>query len=691
MSFDEISALQIIEETPKDLLKYFCKIEINELNKNNIYSIITSFMMGKFEIEHIILFFKQYFNLIKNQKKLNVLMDNVVQYMEINYTKDDISEYLDILLQKIKLCDDFLKYKIPDMIWKYKLFRQTIKFEHFEMGDKYLKNGFLGPYCNDLNNIDNYDKILKSISHIINDDDLHETLIDYIHHILISNLEYTKTQPTLEKMRLCCPMILLTLLQQIIFKIVQNKFTDFDEKITESFHNKHKITDYDITDFSLNEKLLITVLLSVKIITIQSIKHYHNRSLELKKYKYQSNIIKQYEMEKETIVKSIKPYINLINNSFILYSKVCDNLYCDDIFVDCVNYIDCVSTYFKEIKSLKIDNKLYEFLSDIMGGTTKNIHTRFLALVILFKLSEDKGFFIFGDIFNNLFKLISQVDFFKWTNISIGVHYQLKIIQSLSMLLDMNIELILKSREIVVGTLFNLISTSIQIIDDFDKICKTLKNKMSISREIDLTLCNIIEIVSITLLFHGEIYKKEILKTVYPEVEEKYGILIEELLKMTTNTKSAIYTIYTRPDLAGLLTKSTYTSINNHINFHSESLSNCKDLIIDNIEYAQLSKKDKDNIIEKLNKTIIDESIIPEEFMDPFTCKLIIDPVKIPDIECFFDKTSILMQIQQNGVNPYTRKILNYDMLIDYNNKTEIIEQIEEFKKKIDKYKLSKK
>jgi hypothetical protein len=191
------------------------------------------------------------------------------------------------------------------------------------------------------------------------------------------------------------------------------------------------------------------------------------------------------------------------------------------------------------------------------------------------------------------------------------------------------------------------------------------------------------EIVNLTLLFHSDIYQKKIITTIYPEVEEKYSILVNEIIKITSNKKHTVYTILQRPDLAGSLVQSIYISINRHINFYTDSLINFKDIIIENIEYSKLTKDEQYNIVNKLN--IIKNEIIniPDDLIDQFTCELIKDPVKIPDIDYFFDRTSILTQIQHNKQNPYTREILTYEMFIEYNNKPEIVEEVNEFKKKL--------
>ena len=683
--FDEIEILNCIDENPLNLLNVLSSFDLttfDETNKNKLYGLFASFIMGKFDESHMKLFLMQLYNntYVNINNKYDDFVNNVIQYIGDNMV-DDINTYLCNLLNNIaktKISDEDYIYNAPKMLWKYDVFRNNIKFEHYDLGVDYMKNNIFIPYY--LNNYnDNYDKIINSFKYLINDVDIHEQLIDYFHEILIRNMPYIQSNPTIEKMKKCCPFYFLSMIQKTIFEICDIHFVcdDFEKRLGVML-DEIQVKDYKINDLQFLDKLLITSLLSVKIVTISSIKSYHNISIELKKY----NNSKLTEQQ-NSILKSILPHSEIINKLYITYSKL--NLDSDDILLDLVNYVDYATIYLSK-QIYKLDDKLFGIISNIVGGQSKNIHTRFYALQILFKLSSEKGLLVFTNIFNNIFKFINEVDFFKWTLFQGVINTQLKIIQTLLMLSDLHIEEIIKSRNVVVGTLFKLIEKSILLLSDFDNICKVAKTKNKISKDVDIGLCYIIEIISLTLVFHSEIYKKKLISTIYPEVEEKYGILINEILKSTTNGKHSIYSIFRRPDLAGTLTHSTYISINNHIEFNSNCFELSKKLIIDNIDYSRLSKDEKDNIINKLNKIIENKKDIPEELLDPFTCKLITDPVKIPDVDHIFDRTSILMQIQHNNINPYTRKPLTYELLIEHNNKPEIIEEIKEFQDKINDF-----
>ena len=183
-----------------------------------------------------------------------------------------------------------------------------------------------------------------------------------------------------------------------------------------------------------------------------------------------------------------------------------------------------------------------------------------------------------------------------------------------------------------------------------------------------------------TLQIHQNVYGKNIIKTVYPEVENKYSILIYDLLTASTNINHDLYKVLKRPDLAANITNIVFESISNHIDFCSLYLVNIKETIIDNIlTYSKLPKDKKTHIINKLNivKKQIDYS---QDFLDPLLCTEIIDPVKIPGIDNeIFDRSSILTHIYDSKENPYTREPLTVEMLEEYNKQDSVVKDINIF------------
>ncbi len=72
---------------------------------------------------------------------------------------------------------------------------------------------------------------------------------------------------------------------------------------------------------------------------------------------------------------------------------------------------------------------------------------------------------------------------------------------------------------------------------------------------------------------------------------------------------------------------------------------------------------------------------LPEEFYDPFTDEIIVEPMILPITGQITDKNVIYKILMNNPINPFNRLELTIKDLEEYNMKPEIIEQLEQFKK----------
>ena len=125
---------------------------------------------------------------------------------------------------------------------------------------------------------------------------------------------------------------------------------------------------------------------------------------------------------------------------------------------------------------------------------------------------------------------------------------------------------------------------------------------------------------------------------------------------------------------------SIYDSILKHIEHSVEYLVNYKDIIIKSINLSDLHDPQKNYIISKLEKYHESEIDYPSDFLDPITCKIIKNPIKIPNVSLFFDRSAILTHIYEKGDNPYTREKLSIDELNEYNKQKDIVDEILVFK-----------
>jgi hypothetical protein len=86
---------------------------------------------------------------------------------------------------------------------------------------------------------------------------------------------------------------------------------------------------------------------------------------------------------------------------------------------------------------------------------------------------------------------------------------------------------------------------------------------------------------------------------------------------------------------------------------------------------------------------LLNDDDYPDEFCDPISFMKINDPIMIPDINYFFDISSITQHLNNNNTNPYTRKPLYLFDVYEYNNRPEIIYKVLEFKNKMFEYEKS--
>ena len=115
------------------------------------------------------------------------------------------------------------------------------------------------------------------------------------------------------------------------------------------------------------------------------------------------------------------------------------------------------------------------------------------------------------------------------------------------------------------------------------------------------------------------------------------------------------------------------------------SILYCKDKIT-NIEDIVLCKLNEKIVLErKKYEDLYDE--IPDELCDPIMNTLIEEPVMLPDMEIIMDKNVIERHLINDPHNPFNREELSMQDIEEFNKKNEVIEKINEFKIKIDKFK----
>ena len=122
-----------------------------------------------------------------------------------------------------------------------------------------------------------------------------------------------------------------------------------------------------------------------------------------------------------------------------------------------------------------------------------------------------------------------------------------------------------------------------------------------------------------------------------------------------------------------------------------ESIHETKNIILDALPYIKFRNEEqyiktelKENLESK--KDEVDENV-PDEFLDPLIYTFIKNPVMIPHVDMIFDRTSIMSQIYHEKINPYTRELLDENILNTYNLSPDVICKVEEFNMKLNQWK----
>jgi len=125
-------------------------------------------------------------------------------------------------------------------------------------------------------------------------------------------------------------------------------------------------------------------------------------------------------------------------------------------------------------------------------------------------------------------------------------------------------------------------------------------------------------------------------------------------------------------------------------NFNSKYLKQIE-FFLDSINVnSSHTQSDIDILINNINNynavSIIDNSLIPDRFLDPILMTVIETPVILPDSELIVDKKMIYSHLLINKTDPFTLLYLDKELLEEYNKKKEVIEKSEHFKKEYEDF-----
>lgn len=715
---DEIEIISKLTETDGQeftiILNYFKSAKDNN-EITFILNIFTSLLNDAFGDDKRSNVICQLFELLRNFVHGDIPSDMynlICKFLETwdlclaNYSDDDNYETLVKLLKttselatkNMYLKDTNFNLIITLKIWQMQSFRKVIKlFPHLEFGIDYYDNGIFCTLANKKNN-NQFNDLMGAILPLVTDKTIHNDLLTYIYHILDVNIAYTFQDLRILEQKKCSSLGFLKFIFKILVSLV--KFYTIDEININILNGEtYVIKDNNISNLPFYQKLMTVVLRATSICHTSILKAYFSTRDELRLLKTPVGEILMYlanSVNTETqLIKNLEYAEAILSDDdksdaqmiYTNYEKICKLLRIEEVFGEFVLYVDYATILEKDTFYGDLRKEIFEFLSNIMGGITDTIvnqHIRTDATQVIIKILPIHGFAVFGDIFNNIFNFISEVDFFKWIQKYKAITYQKELLQTLLMLINENSQIKNYSREKTSSALFNIIDKGIYIIDTLYGVCN--ENVIGFT-QIENICCDMVQIILDTLCIYKRIYDTRMVDEFYPEVDEKFLLCAEKILGSIHN--NPIIRKLHNPLALQQIVKMIYCVVINNIKYKNNSVLRIKELLLVNIHFVQLEHSQITMLNEFLINTAPNEIDYPSEFLDPLTCNPILDPVKIPNVDEFFDKRSILTHIHTTPSNPYTRETLTFEILNEYNSRKSIVHETNEFKKRLESFKTS--
>lgn len=694
--------------------KFSTMLELFDGNCSNskildvLFGLITSYISGDFDENDTKQFLLNYYqNIIsENCTSISLLMSEWSDYVSTqdNTQMFNLLNKLLLIIKEIQIENNqnssYQNFNIvmTKKVWECECFRKLINmFPECATGDAYVFNGMFCSLFTMKSWEINFESYIGAIKPLIQEVTIHNYLINYIGGIIKANIAYTYEDVQLVKSKYCSPLNFNSFLLHILVKImdyygldtITNKLLQTDELQSNMTQPDEpivvKLDEY--VNLPFYYKLYFTTLAAIPICHTAILKHYDALKAKLNfsmllspklKAVFQDDMLRCADLIKNRNDCSLNKNVQ---NLYLSYFKLAPIVQCQELFVDIVSYTD-YATRFSQVEKFygELDKELFNVLSNIAGGynsIVKNVHVRHYSCALIFKLLSVEGFSAFENLYENLFKYISEVDFFEWSSIESSIDHQYKLVETIYFLTDSYNHEISGERNVVAGTLYVLLKSAIKLLDLINELCAYYKSKSTASKNTSI-FEKMINAISMTLQIHQNVYDKKIIKIIYPEVELKYSILIQQLLEIVVN-KDHDFAILRRPDLVGIILTVVCESIGNHIDFCFSYLTNIRGLITEAIQLcSSVSTFKRNHILEKINVQKI-EIDYPAKFLDPLLCTEITDPIKIPDINEIFDRSSILSHIYDSKENPYTRDPLTVEILEEYNKKDFVIKDIQAF------------
>jgi hypothetical protein len=673
--------IEILERDTINIINLFIEAknkycETDRENRDLLFNTLTLYINGDLDETHTKKSIKEITQLV-NSEENEFIRDFFGEWVRHISVLSPKQKYL--LLNKLLSNSEKKEFKYTKLIWSQTEFRKIVEyFPLYNSGCDFVSKGiFQTLFDGDLKStVFNYktQNCLDSISDLINDKETHNYLIKYIHKIIQVNEYYTANNlMEMTTQKKCSKLDFCIFILKMLHKIYDVYFDNKDKN--EIFKNTNIETlNYKIDNLDLSQQIYITMMYGINVL-----------------FEY---VYKMYDLfrkhQEKTFIKSIKKLVSesWVQNIFVDFYDLHEKIKNDSNFTCVLHFYDFYLAYQKKDKfSFEIKKEIHCIISNILGGKSENVHTRLLAFNIIKEASSKTGFNVFDNFFENLFKYINEVSFTKlaFPFLKNKIAHQNALTITLLQMTDVVNIVDEKCKYMFPETIYKMISNSFEIFDNFDDaLYEKIKINFMEQQYILTCFSGAIEIAIYTLLIYKNLYDRKIINIVYPEIEEKYLMFVSRIIqniKMAPNNKFQFNQINSH--LEKELITICFNIVIQKINDNPDIIIEIKDNIlrvIDDINDKILSSNNKTEIKEKLNNLKEDEREYPPDFYDPLTCKIIKNPVMIPNTNEIFDRMSIISQIYNQGINPYTREKLTLEILEKYNQEENVVKLINEFK-----------
>ena len=577
-------------------------------------------------------------------------------------------------------------------IWSISQLRTSIgEIQHMQKWKYYETTPLFYPFQKFIQSPINHPRILEAFEPIIQDHTIHDHFITLLWQIIHANIACTFSDQYSAKA--CSSLSFNQFILLLITKLIT--VHTLPHIITQISSNPtiHTIKDHKITDPTLNlpHKLIITTLYAIPICHHNILQQFRSINNQLQQMSFTSfllgppppGLIAKLEHQKKIILDllSNQEIKSMIQEVYISYDKIHTHLLIPETFHDIVNYVVAVNRFnnYKIYKYLAPDT--FIILSNIMGGIYKTTdHARYDANECIHHLIPKLGFPAFGDIFTNICNYISEVDFFKFNDILKSIQHHKTNIQTLQHLLDSPIKNT-NSQTTMASAIFNVLKHDFNMFDHIASLEKTIESHGHDS-DLNKLFMLIFEIIILSLVIYKQFYTTNKFSTPFKEVDTKYALLVQTLIPLLASPKYILNSTLHRKDLSNDMLQIIYSTIYIRLHDMLDIFGEIKKTILDGIPFL----RDKDRLnpeIEAINSALsnyTDQTLnFPDQFLDPFMCTEITDPVMIPDTNEIYDKISILTQIRESTQHPITRKPFLEEDFITYNQKPEVQQKVAKF------------